>query len=157
VAIALPAGANTRSTGVAAAAGPSVHMTMTADAPSVSAGTPIGFTLTISNTGTAPANDLSLTDPLAGPSSSIQGWSIDATAPGTTPTAFALTNSHGSVGLILSGQLLGQPNVILAAGQTLSVHIVAPTTVAGCGTFTNSASLFGATASASASETVLCP
>jgi uncharacterized repeat protein (TIGR01451 family) len=130
---------------------PSLVVTKTADAPSVSSGSPIGFTVTVSNTSTTgTATSVTLNDPL--PTGTGLNWSISPayTGPGTcsisgtAPALQTLTCSFGD----------------LAPGATVSVHVTSPTTAGTSGTFTNTATAQGTNTpptSGSASETVNQP
>src|SRR5258707_5771718 len=67
-----------------------INITKTADAASVSAGTPIGFTVTVTNIGAGTATGVVLTDALPGGNAgSPVTWSIDTTT--GNPSAFALS------------------------------------------------------------------
>src|SRR5204863_249718 len=57
---------------------PNLQITKTADAPLVSAGDPIGFTINLQNTGAGTAHNVSITDPL--PSGSGVTWSVSPPA-----------------------------------------------------------------------------
>ena len=108
----------TASTDVRCAA---IDITKTADAPSVSAGDQIGFTVTLSNTGTGQAKGVAVTDPLPGGLT----WSIDP------------ANADWEI----SGGSLVYKHDTLAAGASSTVHVVATTTQADCGDVTNTASV----------------
>ena len=125
---------------------PNLTLTKTADAASVNAGSQIGFTVTLGNTGVGPATTVAINDPLpAGTgvswslASAVTGWSITGTAPTQT-----LVYSASS----------------FAAGATTSVHVISSTTSASCATYPNTATvtLGNGTAPdpASASITVGC-
>ena len=128
---------------------PDVAVTKVADAASVSAGTAIGFTLTVTNLGPNDAQGVTLTDTL--PTNSGLNWSIDGGtgAADCSIAAGVLTCNFGT----------------LASGATRTVHITSPTTAATCGVVNNTGTVSatneipGATAnnSASASVTVSCP
>jgi uncharacterized repeat protein (TIGR01451 family) len=129
---------------------PGLHVTKTPDAASVSSGSAIGFTITVSNTGTGTALGVTLNDPL--PTGTGLNWSISPayTGPGTcsisgaAPAQQTLTCSFGN----------------LASGASVSVHVTSPTTSATSGTFTNTATAQGTNTpptSGSGSETVLQP
>ena len=104
-----------------------VHVTKTADDTSVSAGSQIGFTVTLSNTGTGTATGVAFSDPL--PGGSGINWSI----------------SPASAGWSISGSAPNQSLVYtpttLAPGFSTSVHVVSNTTSASCGTYDNTASV----------------
>ncbi|HVE99326.1 MAG TPA: choice-of-anchor P family protein [Mycobacteriales bacterium] len=107
---------------------PRLEITKTADDPTVDAGSPMGFTVTVRNTGTGGADNVTLADPLpGGPGVS---WSISPAyaGPGTcavsgTPPAQTLNCSFGRLG----------------AGATVSVHVVSNTTRDSAGTYPNTA------------------
>jgi len=91
-----------------------VPWTRISDAASVNAGDPLGFTVTISNTGQSTATGVSLSDALpAGPT-----WSIDG---GADQASFTITGSSPQ-----QLELVGQPTT-LAAGASKTVHITAQT------------------------------
>ncbi|MFP5361742.1 MAG: DUF11 domain-containing protein [Thermoleophilia bacterium] len=124
---------------------PSLELAKTRDAGTVSAGTAIGFTLTVTNSGLGPAQGVQITDTL--PTDAGLSWTVDGgTAAGTcTIAAGVLTCDVGS----------------LAAGATATVHVTSPTTFATCGSVDNTAnatSTNGASPSpATSAVTVLCP
>ncbi len=100
---------------------PSIQIVKTADAPQVSAGSPIGFTLTVYNTGTGDAKGVVLSDTL--PTNAGLSWTIDAQGSGWNSTC-----------AIASGTLTCGPVTVPAgttqAGSTYTVHITSPTTAA---------------------------
>jgi uncharacterized repeat protein (TIGR01451 family) len=128
---------------------PNVALTKTADAASVSAGSQIGFTVTVANTGPAAATDLVVTDTL--PGGTGVSWSIETNP---VPTGWALvTGGNGR-------QILTFTSSSFAIGST-SVHVISSTTSGSCKQYDNTAR---ATASnqtsitpATASTTVNCP
>src|ERR1035437_2266128 len=130
-----------------------IKVTKTADAASVSAGSPIGFTVTIENTGLGEAKGVSLKDALPGGNASTPvTWSIDGTT--GNPTSFELSGAAGSQKLLLKGQ-----PVSLAAGAKLVVHVTAPTSSTSCTTYKNTAEATttnDGSSTASASEEVKC-
>jgi uncharacterized repeat protein (TIGR01451 family) len=123
-----------------------IEVSKTADEASVIAGDPIGFTVTVANTGDGTATGVTFTDALPdgdgidwsiSPASS--GWSISGTAPNQS-LSFAPTT--------------------LAPGASTSVHVVSDTTDDSCGTYENTASATAAndgSDSATASVIVACP
>jgi uncharacterized repeat protein (TIGR01451 family) len=123
---------------------PDLHVTKTAGAAAVDAGSPIGFTITASNAGAGDATGALVHDPLPG----SVAWAIDAS--GTSgPLECGISNGT----LTCSGTL--------PAGATENVHVTAPTSTASCATYDNTAT-FTATdtpqsPTASASTTVVCP
>ncbi len=104
------------STCVAAA---EIHILKTADVAQVDAGTPIGFTLTVYNTGVGDAHGVTLTDTL--PTNAGLNWSIDAHGAGWAGSC-----------AIAAGVLTCGPATVPAgtsqAGSTFTVHITSPTT-----------------------------
>jgi len=132
---------------------PEVTLTKTPDALTVDAGTPIGFTITASNSaaaGTGTATGVEITDtPL--PFGDGINWVVDPASPatclitGTAPT-----------------QSLACGAVDLAPGEVESVHITSATDFMSCATYDNTAlltssnGLVGVPVSARASTTVQC-
>jgi uncharacterized repeat protein (TIGR01451 family) len=114
----------------------------TADSPSVNAGDPIGFTVTISNTGAGTASNVVLTDTL--PLGPGLAWSLSAPVSGCALAGNILECSFGN----------------LTSGITRTLHLSSPTTAESCGVYSNTAR---ATAGnqvvipASASTQVNCP
>ena len=133
---------------------PSIHIVKTADAASVSAGSPIGFSVTVSNTGEGNAAGVTLSDALPGGNAgSPVHWTIDGST--GNPASFSITGADGSQHLVLAGQ-----PITLNAGASLTVHVVAATTGESCATYDNSASVTTTNDSsdqASAETEVLCP
>ncbi|MHB1525330.1 MAG: hypothetical protein ACYCZN_03450 [Candidatus Dormibacteria bacterium] len=142
---------------------PTLTITKTADASLVNAGGTIGYTVTLSNSGTVLAYVTSLTDPL--PSGAGINWTI---ASQTREDLCAISGSP---------QVLDCSGFYLRVGQSEAVHVTSTTTAASCGIYPNTAS-YTATAgsyedgsaslaaveqrlevsgSAHASETVTCP
>jgi uncharacterized repeat protein (TIGR01451 family) len=97
---------------------PALEITKTADAASVSAGDSIGFTVTITNTGTGAAGGLSFSDAL--PSGTGVSWSINPAS-----TGWSISGSPPSQSLVYKA-------TSLAAGASTSVHVVSSTTSASC-------------------------
>jgi uncharacterized repeat protein (TIGR01451 family) len=128
---------------------PSLHVTKTADAATVSAGDPIGFTIGVSNSGPGTATAVTLTDPL--PAGSGVNWSINPAYAG--PGTCSITGAVGSQSLSCS---FGN----LASGGSASVHIQSATTPNSCATYPNTATAHATNhpnVTASASITVQCP
>jgi uncharacterized repeat protein (TIGR01451 family) len=106
-------------------ASPGIHIIKTADAPEVSAGHPIGFTLTVYNDGSGDATGVKLSDLL--PNNAGLSWSIDSIGTG-----------WGAGGCTIAGGVLscGGANGVTVpagttfAGSTFTVHIASPTTSA---------------------------
>ncbi|HEX9094833.1 MAG TPA: ice-binding family protein, partial [Candidatus Dormibacteraeota bacterium] len=130
-----------------------IGISKTADAASASAGTSIGFTVTLSNTGGSAATGVTLTDALPGGNVSTPvHWSIDGST--GNPAAFSISGADGSQALSLAGQPIS-----LGPGASLTVHVTAPTNSQNCAAYANTASVATSDAgsdSKSASETVLC-
>jgi uncharacterized repeat protein (TIGR01451 family) len=121
-------------------------LTKTADGASVSAGDPIGFSITIENRGPSTALGVILKDQLpAGTAAS--GWNLDSNS---GSAACAIT---GSVG----GQDLDCPAIDMAAGTSYTVHLSAATSVASCTRYENTATASASNAAAaSGSASVTC-
>src|SRR5215211_636410 len=100
-----------------------IELDKVADDATVSAGDPIGFTLTVSNTGEGLAHDVTLTDTL--PSNAGLSWSESPDSPDCSITAGVLSCDFGD----------------LAPDATRSVHISSPTTAESCGAVNNTASV----------------
>ena len=127
---------------------PDVAVVKTADASIIGAGQTAGFTITITNTSGVTANNVTLSDVLPAGLT----WSI------SPPNAlFVLTGPAG-------GQTLSLLNPItLTAGQSVSVHVIATTTVQNCGVMVNRAIVSAAVDTnpnnndSIATITVVCP
>jgi uncharacterized repeat protein (TIGR01451 family) len=103
---------------------PNVTLTKTADADSVPAGDPIGFTVTASNAGPGTAHDVTISDSLP-PGDGIS-WSIESQSP-----SGSCTISSGTLNCNVAS---------LAAGAKVTVHVTSPTTAASCKAYDNTAS-----------------
>src|SRR5439155_345969 len=124
-----------------------VNITKTADAPSVSAGSQIGFTVTLSNVGAGTATGLIVTDSLS--AGTDVNWTIDS---GNTDPGWSVSGSPPN-------QSLGYTPTTLAGVSSTHAHVVRNTTSASCGTYNNTASFStgnDGSGEASASENVLC-
>ena len=99
--------------------GPILGVTKTADAETVSAGDPIGFTITVTNSGGGTARNVVLTDTL--PTGTGLNWSMDPAVPGCAIADGVLDCTFGD----------------LAPDAIASVHVTSPTTAATCGTVAN--------------------
>jgi uncharacterized repeat protein (TIGR01451 family) len=98
----------------------------------VLAGSQIGFTVEVANNGKGDATGVALSDPLPAGSGSGVSWAID---PSTgTPAQFVLGGAKGS-------QTLSLASSTLPAGADYTVHLVAQTSEAACGTYDNTATL----------------
>ncbi|MFF8381291.1 hypothetical protein ACF07V_34825 [Streptomyces sp. NPDC015661] len=125
---------------------PSLSVAKTADAATVDAGDPIGFTITTRNGGGSDATGVTVSDPL--PLRPGVSWTMDPVNP-----ACSITGTVDSQTLSCS-----YPN--LPAGASDSVHVESLTIFEGCGTYDNTATVAsgnGGGARATASTTVLCP
>ncbi|HEX6867388.1 MAG TPA: hypothetical protein VF119_01220, partial [Candidatus Limnocylindrales bacterium] len=100
---------------------PQIVITKTADAPRVNAGDQIGFTITVSNTGVGTAFAVAVSD--------------------TLPTGMTWAESPDAAGWSIAGGVLSFGPAPLAGGASTSVHIVAATDAADCGTVPNTAFL----------------
>jgi uncharacterized repeat protein (TIGR01451 family) len=98
-----------------------------ADAASVNAGDQIGFTVTLSNTGEGDATGLAFTDDL--PGGDGVSWSIESGDAG-----WSITGSPPN-------QQLAYAPTTLAAGASVTVHIVSATTAESCKVYDNTASV----------------
>jgi uncharacterized repeat protein (TIGR01451 family) len=108
-----------------------IQVAKTADASSVNAGDPIGFTVEVTNGGTGTANGVTVNDPLPAGSGSGVTWSID---------------SQSNPGLcLISGtaprQVLSCGPTTLTAGASFTVHIAAVTSASECTGYDNTASV----------------
>lgn len=103
---------------------PALSVTKTADAPSVSSGSPIGFTMTVSNAeGAGTATAVTLDDPLPG------GAGIDWSESPDNPDC-SITGSP-------QDEILSCTFGDLPAGASRTVHVVSNTTAATTGSFSN--------------------
>jgi len=98
---------------------PNVTVNKTPDAAMVAGGTQAGFTVTITNTGAGQANGLTLADALPALGGSNL-WSVSA---GANAGSFTISGAAGSQQLGLNGVNT------LAAGASLTVHIIGTTTL----------------------------
>lgn len=106
-----------------------ISITKVADDPNVDAGDPIGFTITVSNTGDEDALGVALTDNL--PDGGDLDWSIES------QTGIAGCAISGAVG----SQSIDCPTVTLAGSASYSIHIVSDTSIATDDSVTNTASV----------------
>ena len=124
---------------------PALAATDTADVATVAAGSSIGYTVSVSNTGAGAANSATLSDPL--PSGTGVNWSINPAYSG--PGTCAISN-----------QTLTCAFGTLASNTAASVHLTSATASGSCGAYSNLATAAASNASsvqASASITVQCP
>ncbi|HEV2474950.1 MAG TPA: hypothetical protein VGX22_00315, partial [Candidatus Dormibacteraeota bacterium] len=127
---------------------PNLTITKTADAISVNAGSPIGFTVTLTNAGPGDANGVTLTDTL--PSGLGVSWTI---ASQSGPATCAISGAPPA-------QSISCGSFTLLAGTSQIVHVTSSTSSASCGNYNNSASFTttnDGSGSAPASEAVECP
>src|SRR5260370_12685822 len=101
----------------------SITLSKSADQGTVSAGDPIGYVVTVTNTGLSTARNVTVSHTL--PTNAGLRWSIDA---GATTGTWTIT----------AGVLHFGP-VDLSPSTSVHVHITSPTTAATCGTVDNSA------------------
>ena len=106
---------------------PNLDISKKADASSVSAGDPIGYTVTVTNSGPGTAFDVVMHDTL--PANPGLNWTVESTTGGWTCNIAAGVLTCGGQGFDL------------ASGDSASVHITSPTTSATCGTVSNSATV----------------
>jgi uncharacterized repeat protein (TIGR01451 family) len=110
---------------------PSLSVTKAADAASVNAGDPIGFTITVSNSaaeGTGTAKNVTLSDPL--PAGTASDWVISPAYSG--PGSCSITGPSGSQELDCS---FGD----LESDNSVAVHVSSSTSFAACTTYDNTA------------------
>ncbi len=106
-----------------------IAITKVADEPNVDAGEPIGFTITVSNTGDMTATGVALSDDL--PAGGDLDWSIE------NQTGISGCTIAGAVG----SQSIDCPTVSLDGGDSYAIHIVSDTSVASADTVPNTASV----------------
>ena len=123
-----------------------IELTKKADKPLVTAGDPIGYTITVQNSGPGTAHGVTMADTLPVTPGGLS-WSIGTTSAGWTCS-------------IAGGVLTcGGPSTDLAAAASVSVHVASPTTAASCGAVQNTATAATSndgTATATARIEVLC-
>ena len=115
---------------IEAIAQPALNIVKTADADTVLAGNPIGFTIHVENEGNVALTNITLSDPLpTGPGIS---WSI-AGSPTGSDTA----------GLVceIAGHTLTCTKSSLAVNADFTVHVTSPTTDTSCGRYDNTATI----------------
>jgi uncharacterized repeat protein (TIGR01451 family) len=112
-------GESSASTCVAA---PAIHIVKTADAAQVNVGSPIGFTLTVSNAGSGDAHGVKLSDTL--PTNAGLSWSIASQGAGwggSCSIAAGVLSCGGANGVTV-------PKGTTQTASTFTVHITSPTT-----------------------------
>ena len=113
---------------------PGVSIVKTADAVSVNAGSPIGFTITVTNTGAADATGVTVSDPLPNTAGSGVDWSIESQSPAGS------CSITGTPATIPPGETMNcGPLTLAAGGGSLTVHVTSPTSGASCGIYNNTA------------------
>src|SRR5207244_13232068 len=128
---------------------PKLFISKVADAPNVSAGSNVGFTVQLNNAGAGQGDGVSVTDNL--PAGTGVNWSIDL-----ANTSFGDWDISGTP----PNQSLDYVGGSIRSGGVTRAHVVSGTTNASCGTYNNTAtynSSNGGTGSFSASEIVTCP
>src|SRR5262249_38396702 len=108
--------------------GPAIKIVKTADAAQVSAGDPIGFTVTVYNTGAGDRDGEDLNDPL--PTNAGLNWTIQSQGAGWGGSCAMRGKTRRSV------PSAGTARTTLAA-STFTVHITSPTTAATGGSCPN--------------------
>ena len=124
---------------------PDVTVLKTADTGAVSAGEPVGFTITVSNAGPGTAHDVHVEDNLPGG----VAWEIDPAVAGCQIVGSTLTCDFDSVGV----------------NQPIAIHVVGFTDQADCGTLLNTVTVSASNEpesatgnnSAEAQVVVFCP
>lgn len=122
-----------------------IGLTKTPDDAVVSAGDPIGYTITVTNHGAGTAHGVTMTDTLP-------------TTPGTS-WSFGLVSPDWTCAITTAVLTCGGPSTTLSFGRSLRVHVSSPTTSASCGTVHNTAHVIttnDGSASATARVTVEC-
>jgi uncharacterized repeat protein (TIGR01451 family) len=148
-AIAVPLGILALATsGWARGIGP-LRVNATADAQQANAGSPIGFTFSVTNAGSSALQQVALSGPL--PTGTDLTWSVSPSYSGPGTCSIATVNG---------GQVLHCNIGKLPGGATTSVHVTSSTSNASCGTYTVTVTASAAhqsLVSASATTTVACP
>jgi uncharacterized repeat protein (TIGR01451 family) len=123
-------------------------ITKSADTATVPAGSPIGFVISVSNSGANQATDVHVDDPL--PAGTGVDWSI---AGQSDPGICSVTGAPPAEALTCD-------TAGLAAGGSFDVHVTSATTLKSCKAYANTATVSAANTdshTASASTTVECP
>jgi uncharacterized repeat protein (TIGR01451 family) len=108
---------------------PGLTILKTADSSSVPAGDPIGFTITVTNTGNVGLSNVALTDQL--PGGAGIDWSIQSTT--GSPTC--------SISGSPPNETLNCTKNPLASSASFTVHVTSPTSDAGCLKYDNTATV----------------
>ena len=135
-----------------------LNIAKTPDAASVSATDPIGYTISVTNTGTTDATSVVVSDTL--PTNSGTSWTVSAVVVAGSAESSSWISSNCTIS---SGTLschLGTVPAGTTSGYT--IHLSSPTTAATCGTVSNSASLTAANNNSASTPgpaviTVNCP
>jgi uncharacterized repeat protein (TIGR01451 family) len=118
---------------------PSLTINKTADHSTVNAGEPIGYVVTLHNSGAGDATGVTLSDAL--PAGTGINWSLSATGTSIPAgIACAVGGSPPTETLSCGTDPATTGTFTLAAGATITLHVTSPTTAASCGTLRNSAS-----------------
>jgi uncharacterized repeat protein (TIGR01451 family) len=129
---------------------PLLTISKVADNANISAGDPIGFTITVTSPDTGDATNVTVHDFL---------FDVLPSQPGTTDTAWTETTGNQFCNMTPSGDFNCQFGNIASGAPPITLHLTAPTTEQDCGTVENGARLeddFQIT-SVSASVTINCP
>jgi uncharacterized repeat protein (TIGR01451 family) len=125
---------------------PGLNVVKTADAATVDAGDPLGFTITVGNGGPGAALGVTLADPLPA-GTTAAGWTLDSNSGSAT---CAVTGAVGSQELDCSA-------VDLAANASYTLHVSAATSFAACTEYDNTATASASNApDATGSDSVQC-
>ena len=125
---------------------PSLSVVKKADAASVDAGDPLGFSVTVSNGGPGTAKGVTLDDPLPA-GTTAAGWKLDSNS-GSANCAVA-----GAVG----SQKLDCSAVDLGSGESYVLHVSAATSFADCTVYDNMATASASNApDASGEDRITC-
>jgi uncharacterized repeat protein (TIGR01451 family) len=128
---------------IEAIAQPGLNIVKTADASTVQAGNPIGFTIHVANEGNVPLSNVTLIDPL--PTGQGISWSI-AGSPTGTDTAGLVCD--------IAGHTLTCTKSSLAVNGDFTIHLTSPTTDSSCGQYDNTATITSGQLSDSSSDSV---
>jgi uncharacterized repeat protein (TIGR01451 family) len=140
---------------------PQLGIVKTADKSTVNAGDQIGFTVTLSNTGSGAATGVTLTDNL--PTAPGVTWTLD-TAGSSIPAGISCGISGTNPQVLSCGTSPSTTGTFtLAAGASIKLHVTSPTTAATCAssplhnTATFTSSNGGGNSSSTVTITVNCP
>jgi uncharacterized repeat protein (TIGR01451 family) len=123
---------------------PGLNVVKTADASTVQAGNPIGFTILVANQGNVPLSNVTLNDPL--PTGSGISWSIAGTPTGSDTTGLSCGIASNTLTCTKSS---------LAVNGDFTVHVTSPTTGDSCGQYPNTATVTSGQLSDSSSDSVI--